>query len=372
MHLGTSVVLKFGSNLVVRDEGGDGGGDGAWLDSVAAGIKTLKSQQKNITVVTSGAVALGRKALKLGTKALSLEEKQAASAAGQIVLAQRWQAALANHGLVAAQVLLTAEDTEDRRRHLNARRTLETLHELGAIPIINENDTIATAEIRVGDNDRLAARVAQMLSTETLILFSDIDGLYTDNPRTNPNAQHLAVIEKITPAIEAMARGAITLTSTGGMITKIQAARIATAAGCTLIIANGTGLHPLDALIQGGRHTRFDPTTTPLSARKRWIAGMLNLAGTLTIDAGAAKALHEGKSLLPAGITAVEGIFERGDTVGIAGSDGMLIAKGLCAYDSDELTILKGRQTRDIAAVLGYNGRAEVVHRDDYVLLERP
>ncbi|MFN5609662.1 MAG: glutamate 5-kinase, partial [Holosporales bacterium] len=261
---------------------------------------------------------------------------------------------------------------EDRRRHLNARRTLETLHELGAIPIINENDTIATAEIRVGDNDRLAARVAQMLSTETLILFSDIDGLYTDNPRTNPNAQHLAVIEKITPAIEAMARGAITLTSTGGMITKIQAARIATAAGCTLIIANGTGLHPLDALIQGGRHTRFDPTTTPLSARKRWIAGMLNLAGTLTIDAGAAKALHEGKSLLPAGITAVEGIFERGDTVGIAGSDGMLIAKGLCAYDSDELTILKGRQTRDIAAVLGYNGRAEVVHRDDYVLLERP
>lgn len=368
MHLGASIVLKFGSNLVVRKDGGDG----AWLDSVAAGIAALKGQGRTVTVVTSGAVALGRKALKLGTKALSLEEKQAASAAGQIVLAQRWQAALAGHGLAAAQVLLTAEDTEDRRRHLNARRTLETLHDLGAIPIINENDTIATAEIRVGDNDRLAARVAQMLSTETLILFSDIDGLYTDNPRHNPEAQHLAVVDKITPTIEAMARGAITLTSTGGMITKIQAARIATAAGCTLIIANGTGLHPLETLMNGGRHTRFEPTTTPLSARKRWIAGMLQLGGTLNIDAGAAKALHEGKSLLPAGITGVDGTFERGDAVGIMVGDGTLLAKGLCAYDSDELNILKGRQTRDIAAILGYNGRAEVVHRNDYVLLERP
>ncbi|MCE2965614.1 MAG: glutamate 5-kinase [Alphaproteobacteria bacterium] len=359
------IVLKIGSNLLVEG----GAPRSGWLSGLAADVAGLSADGHTLVVISSGAVALGRAALGIGTRGLSLPEKQAAAAVGQISLAQTWRDALAESGLKAAQVLLTSEDTEDRKRHLNARATLNTLLDAGVIPVINENDTVATAEIRVGDNDRLAARVAQMLGADVLILFSDIDGLYTSDPRHDTAAQHIPHVPHITPELEAMAGGAHNHNSTGGMHTKLAAAKIATAAGCAMIIANGTTAHPLKALLDNGLHTLFAPTTTPLSARKKWLAGMLHLSGEIIVDDGAAKALGMGKSLLPAGIVALHGDFERGDGVAIKDKTGVLLAKGLSAYDRADAEKLIGKQTRDIEAVLGYAGSLEVVHRDDYAWL---
>jgi glutamate 5-kinase len=364
------VVLKIGSALLVdaetrriREE---------WLASVAADIAHCRKQGQEIIVVTSGAVAVGLTHLGLvKSPSLKLEEKQAAAATGQIRLAHAYQEKLSEHSLTVAQLLLTLDDTEERHRHLNARRTLETLLRLGAIPLINENDTVATAEIRFGDNDRLAARVAQMCGADTLILFSDIDGLYTADPRDNPNAEHLSVVEKIDARIEKMAGKAPVGFSSGGMVTKLIAAQIATNAGCQMLIANGRAAHPLQRLLEGERHTLFLANTTPLSARKKWLASMLAQQGAVVIDEGAEHALNQGKSLLPAGILRVEGTFERGDAIHLKNAAGKPLATGLASYSSAEITQLCGKQTRDIEIILGYHGGDEVVHRDDYVLLER-
>lgn len=359
------LVIKIGSNLIIEN----GAPRIQWLKTLASDIAAGRRAGHKVVIVSSGAVALGRSVLHYGARRLLLEEKQAAAAAGQIILANTWREALALEGITAAQVLLTSDDTEERERHLNARATLSALLSANAVPIINENDTVATAEIRVGDNDRLAARVAQMIGADTLILFSDIDGLYTADPRQNSAAQHLDTVTAITPDIIAMAGGAHNHNSTGGMHTKITAAQIATSAGCAMIIADGTPLNPLKVLLSGGKHTLFTPTTTPLSARKKWLAGMLHHAGTVTVDSGAAKALSQGKSLLPAGITKLSGTFARGDVVLVLDTAGTVLAKGLAGYNAAETTLLVGKQSRDIETLLGYAGAEELIHRDDYVWL---
>jgi glutamate 5-kinase len=364
------LVMKIGSALLVDKASGTV--KAPWLHSIAADLTRLRAlnPSRSIVVVSSGAVALGRLRLGLKRQVLRLEEKQAAAAVGQIALAGAWQQAFAPHGLNVAQVLLTQDDTEHRQRHLNARQTLLTLLAQGVVPVINENDTIATAEIRFGDNDRLAARVAQMIGADALFLLSDIDGLYTADPRMDSNAVHLPFIEQLTPAIEDMAGKAPPGYSSGGMITKLMAARIATQAGCAMVIANGTALHALDALQKGARHTVFAAHTTPHNARKQWLASLLQTQGILRVDEGAANALRAGKSLLPAGIRAVEGTFERGDVVEVyAPENACPIARGLCAYSSQDVNLIIGRNSRDLNALLGYAGKSEVLHRDDYVLV---
>ncbi len=355
------LVVKIGSALIV---------DGAlprtaWLDGVAADIATARARGTAVIVVSSGAIALARPALKLTKRRLRLEEKQAAAAVGQIRLAQAWTEALAAHGLVAAQLLLTLDDTEDRRRYLNARATLSTLLGLGCIPVINENDTVATAEIRFGDNDRLAARVAEMVGADQLLLLSDIDGLYTADPKRDPAATHLPVIPSLTPEIEAMGGDPPPGYSSGGMRTKLVAARIATQAGCAMAIALGHVDHPLAALLDGSRCTWFLPVEDGRSARKRWIAGSLQPAGTFTVDPGAARALAAGRSLLPAGVRAVDGDFERGDPVLVQSTDGTVLARGLSAYGSADARRIAGHRSADIESVLGWRGRDELIHRDD-------
>ena len=310
---------------------------------------------------------LARRALGLTRRRLKLEEKQAAAAVGQIRLAQAWTEALSARELTAAQLLLTLDDTEERRRYLNARATLNTLLSLGAIPVINENDTVATSEIRYGDNDRLAARVAQMTSAECLVLLSDIDGLYTADPGKYPNAQFIPEIREIDPRIDAMASGPTSGLGSGGMTTKVAAARIAVAAGCSLCIASGHTTHPLAAIERGDRCSWFLPSTTPLASRKQWIAGTLKPSGVLSVDAGAAAALGRGKSLLPAGLVAVSGRFGRGDTVSVQ-HEGAEIARGLVAYGADEARLIAGRRSSQIEALLGYVGREEIIHRDDLVM----
>ena len=359
------VVVKIGSALVVdktepRAE---------WLDGVAGDIAALRARGVDVIVVSSGAIALARRTLGLARKRLRLEEKQAAAAVGQIRLAQAWSVALSAHGLIAAQLLLTPDDTEDRRRYLNARSTLTTLLGLGCIPVINENDSIATAEIRFGDNDRLAARVAEMVQADQLILLSDIDGLYTADPRLNPAAAHIPVVAAITPEIEAMGGEPPPGYSSGGMRTKLVAAQIATQAGCAMAIAVGNVAHPLAALEQGGRCTWFLPAPEGRSARKRWIAGTLAPLGTLRVDAGAAKALSAGRSLLPAGVSGIEGRFERGDPVIVVGPDGALLARGLSAYASADAQKIAGHRSDQIEPILGWRGRDEIIHRDDLVLV---
>jgi len=304
----------------------------------------------------------------LTQRALKLEEKQAAAATGQIRLAHAYQDALARHGITVAQVLLTLDDTEERRRHLNARSTLNALLALGAVPVINENDTVATSEIRFGDNDRLAARVAQMISADTLILLSDVDGLYTADPRGDPDAAHVAVVNGVTADIEAMAGAAPPGYSSGGMVTKLAAAKIALAAGCRMAIAHGRADHALSALSRGARCTWFVPAAEPLTARKGWIAGKLDTAGAITLDAGAAGALARGKSLLPAGVIAVDGQFQRGDAVLVRGPDGATLGRGLIAYSAEDARRIMGHKSREIEALLGYRGRDEMIHRDDLVL----
>lgn len=360
------LVVKIGSALLVEP-----GGTLrlAWLESVAADIARLRARGTEVIVVSSGAIALARSTLPLPQRPLRLEEKQAAAAIGQIRLAQAWAEALQAHGLTAAQLLLTIEDSEDRRRYLNARATLATLLGLGAIPVINENDTVATAEIRFGDNDRLAARVAAMMDADQLVLLSDIDGLYTADPRRDPSAQHLPLVASITPEIEAMGGAPPPGYSSGGMRTKLAAARIATAAGCAMAIALGGIRNPLASLETGARCTWFPSGVDPRSARKRWIAGSLAPLGTMTVDEGAVRALRGGSSLLPAGLRAIEGDFGRGDPVLVRDPAGQPVAKGLSAYGSEDARRICGRRSEEIELVLGWRGRDEVIHRDDLVVV---
>jgi glutamate 5-kinase len=360
------VVVKIGSALAVDAEAS--APRTGWLDGVAEDIEELRSRGAEVLVVSSGAIALARRALGLTGFRLRLEEKQAAAAVGQIRLAQAWTAALSARGITAAQLLLTLEDTEDRRRYLNARATLAALLGFGCVPVINENDSVATAEIRFGDNDRLAARVAEMVQADALVLLSDVDGLYTADPRRDPAAAHLPVVAALTPEIEAMGGDPPAGWSSGGMRTKLVAARIATQAGCAMAIALGASAHPLRRLAEGARCTWFLPAPEGRSARKRWIAGGLSPVGALHVDAGAARALAAGGSLLPAGVTRVDGVFERGDPVLIHAADGSVLGRGLAAYASADASRIAGRRSDAIEALLGWRGRDEMVHRDDLVL----
>jgi len=358
------IVVKIGSALLVEQAEPRR----AWLDSVAADIAALRQRGVEVVVVSSGAVALARGSLGLTRKTLRLEEKQAAAAVGQIRLAGAWEQALSAHGLRAAQLLLTLEDSEDRRRYLNARATLATLAEFGCVPVINENDTVATAEIRFGDNDRLAARVAEMISADALILLSDIDGLYTADPRKDPAARHLPVVDRLTDEIMAMGGEPPPGYSSGGMRTKLIAARIATGAGCAMAIAMGHAPHPLERLAAGERCTWFLASPEGRNARKRWIGGSLQPHGVMVVDAGAARALARGGSLLPAGVRDVRGDFLRGDPVSVRDQDGRELARGLSAYDAADAARIAGHRSAEIEALLGWRGRDEIIHRDDLVL----
>jgi glutamate 5-kinase len=360
------IVVKVGSSLLV--DAPAGGLKERWLASLVADLAALHREERDVLVVSSGAIALGRAVLKLPNGPLRLEDSQAAAAVGQIALARTWTEALSRHGLTAGQVLVTLQDTEERRRYLNARSTIEKLLEWRAVPVINENDTVATNEIRYGDNDRLAARVATMMSADVLVLLSDVDGLYDAPPRTSSAAKLVARVERITPHIEAMAGSAGSELSRGGMLTKIEAAKIATGAGTHLIIASGRVDHPLQAMAMGARSTWFVAAGNPVTARKKWIVGSLEPKGTLTIDAGAVAALRQGKSLLPAGVVRVEGGFARGDAVIIRGPGAAEIGRGLCAYDAEDAQKIKGRSSTAIAKILGFSGRAEMIHRDDLVV----
>ncbi len=359
------IVIKIGSSLLVDRQAGL---KKIWLDSISADIADLKTKGIEVLVVSSGAIALGRAVLALPGGALKLEESQAAAAVGQIALARAWSESLSDQGMIAGQVLLTLGDTEERRRYLNARATINQLLKLKAVPIINENDTVATTEIRVGDNDRLAARVATMAGADLLILLSDIDGLYTAPPHLDANARFLENISEITPEIEAMAGDAASELSRGGMRTKIEAGKIATSAGCAMIIASGKPDHPIRVMSEGARHSWFQPSGNPVTARKTWIAGQLQPAGALCVDAGAGSALASGKSLLPAGVKSISGDFSRGDTVAILTPDGLEIARGLVSYDASDARRIAGRKSGEILAILGYAGRAAMIHRDDLVM----
>jgi glutamate 5-kinase len=364
------IVIKIGSALLVDRSRGIL--RATWLNSLADDIAALIAAGKEVILVSSGAKALGRVTLGLQAGVLKLEESQAAAAAGQISLAHAYQDLFRARGLVAAQVLLTIGDTEERRRYLNARSTIQTLLRLKAIPVVNENDTVATSEVGYGDNDRLAARVASMVSADCLVLLSDIDGLYTAPPSRDPNARLVAEVREITPEIAAMAGDAGTELSRGGMVTKIAAGRIALGAGAHMVIASGKVLHPLSALsVLDARATWFLAHSDPVAARKRWIAGTLEPRGVLVIDAGAAKALEAGKSLLPAGVRGLEGNFDRGDAVIIRSADGRDLGRGLTAYARPDAERIIGRKSSDIAGLLGYEGRAEIVHRDDMALMPR-
>lgn len=360
------VVVKVGSSLLVDAQAG--GLKESWLTSLAADLAELHRDKRDLLIVSSGAIALGRAVLRLPGGPLQLEDSQAAAAVGQIVLARTWTEALSRHGIIAGQVLVTLGDTEERRRYLNARSTIDTLLQWRAIPVINENDTVATNEIRYGDNDRLAARVATMVSADLLVLLSDIDGLYEAPPEENAAAKHVPSVARVTPEIEAMAGAAPSELSRGGMQTKIEAARIATNAGTHMVIGSGRREHPLRAIAEGARCTWFLTAANPVTARKKWIAGALEPKGTLTIDAGAVAALRRGKSLLPAGVIGIDGAFARGDAVVIRGPDGAEIGRGLCAYDAEDAQKIRGRSSADIASLLGFSGRAEMVHRDDLVV----
>jgi glutamate 5-kinase len=360
------VVVKIGSALLVEES--SGGIRRRWLEALADDVAALRAEGREVILVSSGAIAVGRRHLGLVSGPLRLEEKQAAAATGQIRLAHAYQEALARHGITVAQILLTLADTEDRRRHLNARATLATLLKLEALPVINENDTVATSEIRFGDNDRLAARVAAMIAADALVLLSDIDGLYTGDPKLDAGAAHIPEIAELTPEIEAMAGEALPGYSSGGMVTKLAAARIAVGAGCRMAIADGRRLNPLSAIGEGARCSWFLPAGTPRSARKKWIAGALKPVGSLTVDDGALKALAGGKSLLPAGVVAVEGSFDRGDAVRVLNRAGREIARGLSAYSAGDAQRIMGHKSREIEALLGYRGRDEMIHRDDLVV----
>jgi len=364
------IVVKVGSSLLVDAAAGSLKRD--WLASLASDIAGLHKKKCDIIVVSSGAIALGRAVLKLPAGALKLEDSQAAAAVGQIALARAWSEHLSAHGLTAGQVLVTLGDTEERRRYLNARSTIAKLLEWRAVPVINENDTVATSEIRYGDNDRLAARVATMMSADLLVLLSDVDGLYDKPPNLDDKsaggATLVPLVARIMPEIEAMAGASSSAHARGGMLTKIEAAKIATSAGTHMIIASGHVTHPLQAIADGAACTWFLTPANPVTARKKWIAGSLEPRGALVIDAGAVKALRSGKSLLPAGVVRIEGAFGRGDAVVVRGPDGHEIGRGLIAYDAEDADKIKGRSSADILSILGFGGRTEMIHRDDLVL----
>lgn len=360
------VVVKVGSSLLVDSKAGTLHAE--WLSALVDDLSDFAKRGASIIVVTSGAIALGRTVLKLPKGELKLEESQAAAAVGQIALARIWAESLARIKLTAGQVLLTLGDTEQRRNYLNARETIGKLIDLGAVPIINENDTVATSEIRYGDNDRLAARVATMASADLLILLSDIDGLYDAPPGANASAKLIPVVNRITYEIEAMAGDTGSELSRGGMKTKIEAAKIATSAGTHMVIASGRKLHPLRAIASSAPCTWFLTPASPVTARKKWIAGALEAKGVIHIDAGAVAALRRGKSLLPAGVVKIEGQFARGDAVIVRGPNGHEIARGLIAYDHDHAFKIIGKNSERIEDILGYAGRSEMIHRDDLAM----
>jgi len=368
LTLARRVVVKVGSALLV--DGRTGRLNRAWLKTLVEDLLRLHRRGQQVILVSSGAIALGRRHLQLPAGSLRLEESQAAAAVGQIRLAHAYKELLENGGVTVAQVLLTLEDSEQRTRYLNARATLEALLSMKAIPVINENDTVATAEIRYGDNDRLAARVAQMASADCLVLLSDVDGLYTADPNRDPKARFIGRVERITPEIEAMAGRAQSEVGSGGMATKIMAARIAVNAGCHMCIASGGQRHPLRRIEQGARCSWFLPASTPAAARKQWIAGTLRPAGAIHIDAGALRALQSGKSLLAAGVTGAVGRFESGDTVSVFSPEGTEVARGIAAYSDSDAARIMGRKSSEIAALLGFRGREELIHRDDLVILQ--
>jgi glutamate 5-kinase len=360
------VVIKIGSALLV--DRATGRLRATWLNSLADDVAALAAEGKDVILVSSGAIALGRHALGLPKGSLELEQSQAAAAVGQVSLAHAYQDVFLARGLTTAQILLTLGDTEERRRYLNARRTIETLLAHKAIPVVNENDTVATSEIRYGDNDRLSARVASMVSADCLVLLSDIDGLYTAPPAQDPTATHIPVVTAITPEIEAMAGDAGTELSKGGMKTKVEAGRIALAAGTHMVITTGKPLHPLGRITDGCICTWFLASSDPVTAKKRWIAGQLESKGAITVDAGAEKALLGGKSLLPAGVVKVDGMFDRGDAVVIRSKAGRELGRGLIAYGAVEAAMIAGKKSGEIEALLGHSGRAELIHRDDMVV----
>ena len=360
------VVVKVGSALLVDQQSGRL--NRAWLETLVDDLRRLRRRGQQVILVSSGAIALGRRQLRLPDGVLPLEQKQAAAAVGQIRLAHAYKELLEDDDITVAQVLLTLQDSEQRRRYLNARATLNALLELGAIPVITENDTVATSEIRYGDNDRLAARVAQMASADCLVLLSDVDGLYSADPNRDPSAEFLPEVRSITPQIEAMAGGSASALGSGGMSTKIAAARIAVAAGCHMCIAPGDHKHPLKRIEAGARCTWFLPTESPIAARKQWIAGVLKPAGTLRIDDGAVAALRRGRSLLPAGVVAITGDFERGDAVSVESAQGETLARGLSAYSAADVLRIMGKRSSEFEQLLGFRGRDEIIHRDDLVL----
>ena len=358
------LVVKIGSALLVDRATGL---KTAWLQALALDVAEAKARGADVVLVSSGSIALGRKVLGLPDGALTLEQSQAAAAVGQIRLARTYEEVLAPHGIIAGQVLVTLEDTEDRRRYLNSRATMETLLGLGVVPIVNENDTVATDEIRFGDNDRLAAQIAVTVGADHLVLLSDVDGFYTANPKEDPTATRFDLIAKITPAIEAMAGDPVSGMSKGGMKTKLLAAKTAVAGGCAMAIMEGSVLRPLSALAQGANRTWFLAQGDPQAARKRWINAM-KPRGELRLDAGAVVAMAQGKSLLPAGVTAVTGTFGRGDPVALVSPEGDVLGKGLVRYTAGEAKAFAGHRSGEIAAILGYQGRAALVHRDDLVI----
>ena len=361
------VIIKIGSALLVDQN--TGSVDRRWLSSLADDVARLIARGQQVILVSSGAIALGRRHLDLGIGKLKLEESQAAAAAGMVRLAHAYQEVLAKHNLTVAQVLVTLDDSENRRRYINARNTLETLLKFGAVPLINENDTIATDEIRFGDNDRLASRVAVMVSADVLILLSHIDGLYDKDPTKYTDARHIPSVHgEITADIESMAGQSTSGDGSGGMVTKLEAARIALGAGTCMVIADGTKLQPLKQIEDGTNSTWFIPNATPHTARKRWIASTLKPTGTIIADLGAMDALNDGKSLLPAGVSEIRGQFERGDAVKLASPDGNEIGRGITAYSAQDARLIMGNKTSEIECILGYRGRDEIIHRDDLVL----
>lgn len=361
------IVIKIGSSLLVNE---DGTINHAFLTGLSDDVAMLTADGKQVVLVSSGSIALGRHQLGFKTGKLRLEESQASAATGQIKLAHAYQDALAKHDLTIAQILLTLEDTEERRRYLNARSTLSTLLAQGVVPIVNENDTVATSEIRYGDNDRLSARVAGMVEADCLIILSDIDGLYADDPRDNPGADHIGEVTEITDKIAAMAGGVGSSYGTGGMRTKIDAAKLATAMGAAVAITSGKVIRPVNALRNGARATWFTASQSPQAARKQWILGTLKANGIVTIDDGAAAALLKGRSLLSAGVTAIEGNFAKGDSVDII-NNGTVIARGLIGYDVEDARAIMGLQSEQIADILGYKGRHALIHRDDLVMTDQ-
>jgi glutamate 5-kinase len=361
------IVVKVGSALLVDQTSGQV--NRPWLETLVHDLLRLRARKQEVVLVSSGAIALGRRELKLATGPLKLEESQAAAAVGQIALAHIYKELFARSGVTVAQILLTLEDSERRQRYLNARATLSELIELGALPVINENDTVATTEIRYGDNDRLAARVAQMISADCLLLLSDVSGLYTADPNLDSGARLIPEIREITAEIEAMGGRSASAVGSGGMATKIAAAKIATAAGCAMAITAGAPLHPVRRLEEGAECSWFLPASNPEKARKQWIAGSLRPSGAITIDVGALQALRTGKSLLPAGVTAVIGRFARGDTVSVLDRDGIEIARGMIAFNDRDAARIIGKRSADIEALLGFRGRTEMIHRDDLVLM---